>query len=162
MFYAGPENYMAPDGLIDFTGREFTWSCVPDVASGDFALMYRKGLGKVSLSDIRRLTGVTAERAKTIKRDVGSDIAEIFEIISGPKGPVGPWAETCDIRHLTSIRPALKLIELRADFRLLKWDDLRWNFQSQGRDALKIPEFACDVIDGMISGRTARQINLVR
>jgi hypothetical protein len=57
------------------------------------------------------------------------------------------------VTHLASINPPLKLAELREDFRLLKWEDLRWNFQSKGREALEIPHFAWLIISEMISKR---------
>jgi hypothetical protein len=59
---------------------------------------------------------------------------------------------------LARIQPPVRLSELKAEPRLKRWRDLRWNFQAQGRDALEIPLFAWTVIKELISSRLDRPV----
>jgi hypothetical protein len=121
---------------------------------GDLALLYRKSMKKLTPQDLTEMLHIPLEQAVELKRhDIGSDVAAIWEITAGDQGPIQGWEITCLIRHLARIQPPLRLSELKSTKELLKWKDLRWNFQAQGKDALEIPEFAWVVIKQMIAER---------
>lgn len=154
LFYAGPENYLSEQGERDFTNIEVVWSSVPDVAKGDQVLLYRKSLSDWSLNTMVELTGMSIKKAQELKRKgIGSDIPSVWEVVSGNLGCLGKWQTSCAVRHQANINPPIKLRDLKADLRLKRWQDLRWNFQAQGRDAIEIPEFAWVIIKEMISSR---------
>ena len=89
---------------------------------------------------------------------IGSDIPILWQVTSGNKGPLGAWGASCWVKCLGRISPPISLSELKAEPRLKRWRDLRWNFQAQGRDALEIPPFAWEVIKELISSRLDRQV----
>jgi len=126
---------------------------------GDLALLYRKSLKKFSPQELSQMLHMSLEHAKELKRhDVGSDIADVWEVIAGDQGPMPGWESSCLIRHVATIQPPVRLSELKAKQQLLKWKDLRWNFQAQGRDALEIPEFAWVLINQIIGERLSHPL----
>ena len=159
LLYAGPENYLCADGIRDFSAMEVQWSGAPGMKRGDRALLYRKSMKKFTLQELSVMSDLSLERAMELKRhDVGSDIADLWEIVAGDQGPMPGWNVSCLIRHVACIRPPLRLTELKSKRELLKWKDLRWNFQAQGRDALEIPEFAWVLIKQMINERLSHPL----
>lgn len=159
LFYAGPENYLSERGEIDFNRGKWHWSASPEVAMGDLVLLYRRSMARLTVDAIVEMTGMPERTAQELKRKpIGSDIAAIWEVVSGNRGPLGSWQASCMVRQLARIAPALTLAELKADRRLRAWKDLRWNFQAQGRDALEIPAFAWEVIKELISSRLDRPV----
>jgi hypothetical protein len=85
----------------------------------------------------------------------------VWLITSGDQGPFNGWAHGFAVTLIASIDPAIGLQELRAEKRLRPWQDLRWNFRADGRDALEIPDFAWSVLRAMIEQRLGRQIPLL-
>jgi hypothetical protein len=158
LFYAGPENYLSNQGERDFTNAQGTWSSSREVRPGDLVLLYRKTLTKTSAADMVHLTGMSLDTAEALRRrGIGSDIADVWQAVSGPLGPFGRWLNGCEIKHLAKIDPPIRLSDLKAVPQLRKWDDLRWNFQSKGRDA-EIPDFAWERVSKMIEERVGRRI----
>jgi hypothetical protein len=141
LFYAGPENYLSERGERDFTAEQGLWSGAPSVREGDLAALYRKSLSKLSVEQMSELTGMSRQLATEVKdRHIGSDIPLVWRIVSGDQGPFGKWSNGYAVRLLTVVNPPISLRELKAESRLRKWQDLRWNFQAQGREAIEIPE----------------------
>lgn len=106
-------------------------------------------------------TGMSADTAEAIKRKgIGSDIAALWQVTSGNLGPLHGWQASCQVRHLATIVPPIALKELKGIQALRKWEDVRWNFQAQGRDALEIPEFAWRMLKDLITARIAVQLDL--
>src|SRR4030095_8217005 len=136
LFYAGAENYLCEHGERDFSAEEVRWSGAPGVRKGDLAALYRKSLSKLNAEQICDLTGMSLPLAAGVKqRSIGSDIPLVWSVTSGNQGPFGGWSHGCTVRLLTAIYPPITLKELRAEGGLRKWQDLRWNFQAQGREA---------------------------
>jgi len=159
LFYAGPENYLCERGERDFANEEGPWSGAVGVRAGDVAVLYRKLLSKLTAQQISELTGMSLQLAAEIKRrQIGSDISLVWQIVSGDQGPFGRWSHGCTVKLLTTIDPPITLKELKAEVRLRKWQDLRWNFRAQGREALEIPEFAWSILREMIEQRLGRQM----
>ena len=160
LFYAGPENYLSEDGERNFTG-ELVWSSAPEISPGDLALLYRRSLSKVTVQMMVEGTGMPVETAEAIKRQgIGSDIVALWQVTSGNLGPLNEWQASCQVRHLATIAPPIALKELKGMKPLRKWQDLRWNFQAQGREALEIPEFAWKILKELISARITVQLDL--
>lgn len=137
LFYEGPENFLDCTGARQLAGQ-LRWSCTPDVASGDVAIPYRRSVAKTSVAAMVEAFGMAAEVAQAVKRQaIGSDLAAVWRVTSGNLGPLHDWDASCDVEHLADIRPPITLLELKAVPALRKWDDLRWNFQAQGRAALR-------------------------
>jgi hypothetical protein len=159
LFYAGPENYLCAHGERNFAAEEGLWSGASGVRNGDLAALYRKSLSKVSIEQMRELTGMSLQLAAEVKqRQIGSDILLIWRIVSGDQGPFGKWSNGYTVKLLVSIDPPITLKELKAESRLQKWQELRWNFQAQGREALEIPEFAWAVLREMVEQRLGRRM----
>ena len=107
--------------------------------------------------------GMTVEVAQAVKRQaIGSDLAAVWRVTSGNLGPLHDWEASCDVEHIADIQPPITLRELKAVSALRKWEDLRWNFKAQGRDALAIPDFAWAVLKGMIGERVARNYDVLQ
>lgn len=158
LFYAGPESCLCAQGERDFVGEEGLWSGAPGVREGDLAVLYRKSLLKVSLEEAVEMTGMSLHLAAEVKRRrIGSDIPLIWRIVSGDQGPFAGWLHGYAVKLLVSIEPPIRLKELKAEPRLQQWQDLRWNFQAQGREALEIPEFAWFILQGMVEQRLGRR-----
>ena len=159
LFYAGPENYLFANGERDFAAEEGLWSGAPGVREGDLAMLYRKSMSKVSVEDMTEFLGMSVEVATEVKeRRIGSDIPLIWRIVSGDQGPFGEWSNGYAVRLLVFIKPPISLSELKAEKRLRKWQDLRWNFQAKGREALEVPEFAWSILREMIEQRLGRRV----
>ena len=162
LFYAGPENFLDRAGVRQFAGH-WQWSCTPEVASGDLAILYRRSLGKISVAAMIEAFGMSAEVAQTVKQQaIGSDLAAVWRVTSGDLGPLHDWEASCDVEHVADIQPPIALRELKAVPALRKWEDLRWNFQAQGRAALAIPDVAWAVLKGMIGERVGGKLDLLQ
>jgi hypothetical protein len=162
LFYAGPENFLDRAGLRQFAGH-WRWSCTPDIATGDVAILYRRSLAKTSAAAMVEALGMAAEVAQALKgQAIGSDLAAVWRVTSGNLGPLHDWDASCDVEHLADIQPPIALRELKAVPALRKWEDLRWNFQAQGRAALLIPDVAWAVLKGMIGKRVADQLDVLQ
>lgn len=159
LFYSGPENYLDKHGERDFTSGRFLWSCAKGTAKGDLALLYRRSLTRASAKDMVSEGLISEKKAEELKGTrIGSDIPILWQVTSGNKGPLAPWAASRWVVCLARIHPPVRLLELKAEPRLKRWRDLRWNLQAQGRDALEIPPFAWAVIKELISTRLDRQV----
>jgi hypothetical protein len=155
LFYAGPENFLDRTGARQFAGS-WKWSCTPEVASGDLAILYRRSLAKTSVAAMVEVFGMSAETAQAVRHQaIGSDLAAVWRVTSGNLGSLHDWEASCDVQHIADIKPPIALRELKAVPALRKWEDLRWNFQAQGRAALSIPDFAWAILNGMIGQRVA-------
>jgi hypothetical protein len=162
LFYAGPENFLDRAGVRQFPGH-WRWSCTPDVAPGDLAILYRRSLGKMSPAAMVEAFGMTVEVAQAVKRQaIGSDLAGVWRVTSGNLGPLHDWDASCDVEHLADIQPPIALRELKAVPGLRKWEDLRWNFQAQGRAALAIPDVAWSILKDMIRERVPDKLDVLR
>jgi predicted RNA-binding protein with PUA-like domain len=154
LFYAGPENYLSEQGERDFAQGEWEWSGVPEVSKGDLALLYRKSVTRISAKALVELVGMPIETAHELKRKgIGSDISVLWQVQSANRGPLAKWQASYIVRTLAKIEPPITLSELKATPALRKWEDVRWNFQAQGRDALEIPEFAWVILKNIVSAR---------
>jgi hypothetical protein len=156
LFYAGPENYLGADGERSLGTETVLWSGAPGGRKGDLAALYRRSLTKVSVEQLREMTGMTVQRAREVKRrQIGSDIPLVWRIVSGDQGPFNAWSNGYAVEPLCTIDPPITLRELKAEPRLRKWEDLRWNFEAQGREALEIPDFAWAILEDMIEKRVS-------
>jgi predicted RNA-binding protein with PUA-like domain len=154
LFYSGPENYLSAEGERNFAAETGLWSGAPGVRNGDLAVLYRRSLTKVSVGQMREMTGMSLQRAREVKLGkIGSDIPVVWRIVSDDKGPFNSWSHGYDVEPLRTIDPPITLRELKAEPRLRNWEDLRWNFQAQGREALEIPDSAWAVLQDMIDRR---------
>jgi hypothetical protein len=154
LFYAGPENYLCELGERDFATGEYLWSGAPGVREGDLAALYRTSLSKLGAEQMRELTGMSLQLATEVKRrHIGSDIPLVWRVVSNDRGPFGGWSNGYAVKLLTAISPPISLKELKTDNRLRRWEDLRWNFRAQGREALEIPDFAWSVLREIIEQR---------
>jgi len=154
LFYAGPENYLGADGVRRLGTETALWSGAPGGRKGDLAALYPRSLTKVSVEQLREMTGMTVQRAQEVKRSqIGSDIPLIWRIVSGNQGPFNAWSNGYVVEPRRTIDPPITLRELKAEPRLRKWEDLQWNFQAQGREALEIPDFAWAILEEMIEKR---------
>jgi len=68
LFYAGPENYLGADGERSLGTETVLWSGAPGGRKGDLAALYRRSLTKVSVEQLREMTGMTVQRAREVKR----------------------------------------------------------------------------------------------
>jgi len=162
LFYAGPENVLDRTGVRQFAGH-LRWSCTPDVAAGDVAILYRPSLGKISATAMVEAFGMSTEIAQTVKRQaIGSDLAAVWRVTSGNLGPLHDWEASCDVEPVADIQPPITLRELKAISALRKWEDLRWNFQAQGRAALLVPDVAWAVLRDMIGDRIGDKRDLLQ
>jgi hypothetical protein len=162
LFYAGPENFLDRTGVRQFAGH-WRWSCTPDVESGDLAILYRRSLTKLSVAAMVEAFGMTTDVAQAVKsQSIGSDLAAVWRVTSGNLGPLHEWDASCDVEHVADIQPPIALRELKAVPALRKWEDLRWNFQAQGRAALAIPDFAWAILKGMIGERIAGELDVLQ
>lgn len=82
----------------------------------------------------------------------------MWQVTSGSLGPLHHWPASCRVRHLATLAPPITLTELNATPALKRWTDLRWSFQSQGRAAIPIPDFAWAVLETLIATRIGRAI----
>ena len=156
LFYAGPENYLCEQGERDFTAGEMIWSGAPGVRPGDLAALYRTSLSRLDIES-PEFAALSPEVIRALRRrHIGSDIPLIWEVVSDDQGPFAKWANGYVVRVVTLITPPIALKELKADSKLRKWEDLRWNFQARGREALEIPEFAWLVLKEIIECRVGR------
>jgi hypothetical protein len=157
LFYAGPENYLDAGGERDFAASECVWSCSPDVAVGDVALLYRRALNWSIATMVG--AGMLPAVAKTAKvRNIGSDLPVLWQLLSGDVGPLHDWASSCHVRHLATLTPPISLKELKAIPALRRWEDLRWNFRAKGRAAVEIPAFAWEILATRIGERLGRRV----
>lgn len=141
-----------------FVAEEGLWSGAPGVCEGDLAVLYRKSMSRVSVEEMTELAGMRPQLAAEVKqRRIGSDIPLIWRIISGDQGPFAKWTNGYAVRFLMSIEPPITLKELKAERRLRKWQDLRWNFRAEGREAIEIPEFAWSILQEMVEQRLGRR-----
>jgi hypothetical protein len=153
LFYAGPENYLDTAGIRTFAG-DYIWSCEPDTAAGDLALLYRRSLKEVSAKQLVERLGMSRDTATVVKAtDIGSDIAAVWRVTSGNVGRLRDWQASCRARQLASLTPALTLKEMKALPALRGWEDLRWSFQAHGRAALSIPASVWPVLREVITKR---------
>jgi hypothetical protein len=98
LFYSGPENYLSAEGERNFASEIGLWSGVPGVRKGDLALLYRRSLTKVSVGQMREMTGMSLQRARVVKRrKIGSDIPVVWRIVSDDKGPFNSWSHGYDV-----------------------------------------------------------------
>ncbi len=159
LFYAGPENYLDRTGVRTFVGQDLIWSCEPETALGDLALVYRRSLGEVSVKQLVERLGMPPDTVRTVKQmGIGSDIGALWQVTSGNLGPLHDWPASCHVRQLTCLSPPLTLKELKAVPRLRGWEDLRWSFQAQGRAALKIPTSVWPVLRELLCTRIREAI----
>lgn len=155
LFYAGPENYLDRTGLRTFTRRDSVWSCEPETAPGDLALLYRRSLSAVSVKQLVELLGMSLDAARAVKQTgIGSDIGALWQVTSGNLGPLHDWPASCEVRQLAPLSPPLTLKELKAAPGLRGWEDLRWSFQAQGRAALRIPGSVWPALRELLRKRT--------
>jgi hypothetical protein len=153
LFYAGPENYLDTTGIRTFA-EDWIWSCEPETAPGDLALLYRRSLKEVSVKQLVERLGMPRDAAKAVKAtDIGSDIAAVWRVTSGNLGPLHDWRASCRAHQLASLTPPLTLREMKALPALRGWEDLRWSFQAQGRAALEIPEPVWPVLSALLKKR---------
>jgi hypothetical protein len=162
LFYAGPENYLGASGERDFAAADGLWSGAAGVRECDLAVLYRRSLSRWSAEQMSELTGMSPEQARGLReRRIGSDIPLVWLITSGDQGPFNGWAHGFAVKLIASIEPPIGLKELRAEKRLRRWQDLRWNFRADGRDALEIPDFAWSVLREKIEQRLGTPITLL-
>jgi hypothetical protein len=87
-----------------FAGKDWIWSCEPETAPGDLALLYRRSLREVSVKQLVERLDMTVDAAKAIKETgIGSDIAAVWQVISGNLGPLHDWPASCRARQLASL-----------------------------------------------------------
>ena len=153
LFYAGHENYLCSSGIRDLPQETF-WSCESETKKGDFILVYRKSMNRLSVEFLTREFDMPRQVATRVKQSkVGKDFPAIWEATTDAKAtPCWGWAYGCEARVVQCIDPPLSLDQLKAEPRLRKWEALRWNLQAKGRSALEIPQDAWNVIVSLIQG----------
>ena len=162
LFYAGPENYLYENGVSDLPTESF-WSCEPETREGDFILVYRKSKNQLTVNSLMNSFSMSRDTAvKVTKMNVGKDFPVIWKATSNSKRQsLWHWQYGCGVSEVRKISPTIQLEQLKAIPQLKKWEGLRFNLQAKGRSALEIPAFAWEIINCVIEGSHAYDVEIV-